>query len=135
MDDYFARALFNPGALLSDQFAVRGGGLRGGSYALRERFFGMRRFEYVPGVRLSGRFVGIDDAGWGPLRVDGPGRLDAVVRVEESGDDGTLRVRGRVAGRRVRAKLRIPSALYGALAEETGGGSTRAGVVAALLRR
>ncbi len=135
VDDYFARALFNPGALLSDQFAVRGGGLRGGSYALRERFFGMRRFEYVPGVRLSGRFVGIDDAGWGPLRVDGPGRLDAVVRVEESGDDGTLRVRGRVAGRRVRAKLRIPSALYGALAEETGGGSTRAGVVAALLRR
>lgn len=135
VDDYFARALPNPGALLSDQFAVRGGGLRGGSYALRERFFAIRSFEYIPGVRLSGRFVGIDGAGWGPLRVDGPGGLDAVVRIEEEGDDGTLRVRGRVAGRRVRATVRIPSAVYGAYAGETGGGSTRAGVVAALLRR
>jgi hypothetical protein len=51
------------------------------------------------------------------------------------GDDGTIRVRGRVAGRRVRATLRIPSVLYGLPAEETRGGSARAGVVAALLRR
>ena len=62
----------------------------------------LRRFEYVPGVRLTGKFKGRSFSS-GYLHVFG-----------EAGSNGTLRVRrgvlvGRLGGRRVR--LRIPSGL------------------------
>ena len=46
-----------------------------------------------------------------------------------------LRFRPCGPDRCARLSVRIPSALYGAYAGETGGGSTRAGVVVALFRR
>ncbi len=47
VDDYFARALFSTAGRCSrTRSRVRGGGLRGGSYAvLGEELFGLRRFE------------------------------------------------------------------------------------------
>ncbi len=64
----------------------------------------------VPG-RLSlrvERLPGLDSERIGPLRIDGPGSLNGIIRVTEE-DDLIARVRGRVAGRRVRATVRIPS--------------------------
>ena len=92
-------------ALLTTDGAVRGGGLRGGHYvendvgALR-----MRRLEFVPGVRVSGRIRNFLEADQrGRLRITGPatpnGRL--VLRGR--------RVRGRIGKRRIRATLRIRS--------------------------
>ena len=82
-------------------------GLRGGRIKLVDETERTRltRYEFVPGVRLSGRW---DNESEGlPLRVDGPGRLDGVLRLHQSGDDLAFRVRGGLGGRRVRTRVRI----------------------------
>ena len=75
------------------------GGLRSGSYAFTPDRAALRRLEYVPGVRLSGRLRSVSIFPDGVLRVRGR----AAAR-------GTLRVRsgvmsGRLGGRRVHGAL------------------------------
>jgi hypothetical protein len=76
--------------------AYSGGGLRGGSYAVRRGRVVLRRFEAVSGVRLTGFAVG----GTLRLRVSGPAAAPGRVRVSASG-----RVRGRLGGRRVDTRI------------------------------
>ena len=106
IDSFYIDALLNIGPRVFD-VDLRGGGLRGGNFAITRTMFRLNRYEYVPGVRVSGRW-GLDSNRVGPLRIDGPGSLDGVIRVTEE-DDLTARVRGQVAGRRVRARVRIPT--------------------------
>ena len=124
IDSFYVDAILNIGPGEFDS-GLRAGGLRGGNFAITAKTFRLNRYEYVPGVRLSGSW-GVDSARIGPLRIDGPGSLDGVIRIGEE-DDLAGRVRGRVAGRRVRARLRIPSRFAEAFEEvEEGGGSARA---------
>jgi pimeloyl-ACP methyl ester carboxylesterase len=76
-------------------------------------------------------------AGLPPLRIDGPGRLDGTVRIRESDEDLAFAVRGRIAGRRVRARVRVHSPVLDAFSEvevEGGGGTARLAAVGGLLR-
>jgi pimeloyl-ACP methyl ester carboxylesterase len=79
---------------------VRGGGLRGGSYASQDAVGGsirLRRYAYVPGLRVSGT---IDDTGVdarGTVRVSGPRGTSGVLRL-----DGRGGATGMLGGRRVR---------------------------------
>jgi pimeloyl-ACP methyl ester carboxylesterase len=100
---------------------IRGGGLRGGSFAVGENVFRLNRWEYVPGVRLSGRW---NTEGDGPerLRIDGPGRLDGVVRFSEIENELIFRVRGRIARRRVRARVPVHSYFIDAINQSESGG-------------
>jgi pimeloyl-ACP methyl ester carboxylesterase len=100
---------------------IRGGGLRGGSFAVGENVFRLSRWEYVPGVRLSGRWKTEGD---GPerLRIDGPGRLDGVVRFRQIENELIFRVRGTIAGRRVRARVPVHSYFIDAINQGESGG-------------
>ena len=75
----------------------------------------------MPGVRLSGRWK-TDGDGPERLRIDGPGRLDGVVRFREIENELIFRVRGRIAGRRVRARVRIHSCFIEPSIESESGG-------------
>jgi hypothetical protein len=71
----------------------------------------------------------------GPVRIDGPGSLDGVLRLSEGEDDLVLRVRGRLAGRWVRARVRIPTRFDDVVDDvEEGGGSARTAALGGLLR-
>ena len=119
-DDLFASLFSDPEAALDDG-AFRGGGLRGGSFLAAEDLLSLRRYEFVPGVRISGVWSGgVEPSSQGPLRIDGPGRLDGVVRLGEVGQDLFVRVRGRIAGRRFRVRVRVPSRLVELIVEEGG---------------
>ena len=133
IDSFYVDALLNIGPVYFD-VGLRAGGLRGGSFAITEEEFRLNRYEYVPGVRLSGRWD-IDSDRIGPLHIDGPRSLDGVLRLGED-EDVSFRVRGRLAGRRVRARLRIPSrfAELFETVEDDGGGSSRAAELGGLLR-
>lgn len=91
-------------AVLQDLYAgfskVRGGGLRGGSYALeRGGRLVLRSYRYVPSVRVSGSLrLGAGTLS-GRIRVDGPGRLDGTLAVNGRGG-----ARGRIGGRAVRVR-------------------------------
>jgi hypothetical protein len=132
IDSFYVDAILNIGPGEFDA-GLRAGGLRGGNFAITEKAFRLNRYQYVPGVRLSGRW-GVDSARVGPLHIDGPGSLDGVVRIREE-EDLIVTVRGRLAGRRVRAKLRIPSRFAEAFEEvEEGGGSAGAAAFGGLAR-
>jgi pimeloyl-ACP methyl ester carboxylesterase len=73
-----------------------GGGLRGGSYRLGRRLW-LQGFVVVPGVRVTGR-----ELRSGALRLRVAGRAAARGQVEVSRHG---RLRGRLGGRRVRARL------------------------------
>jgi len=119
-DDLFATFFSDPEVVVGAR-AVRGGGLRGGSYVAGDDLLSLTRYEFVPGVRVSGRWNGgAEPSSQGPLRIDGPGRLDGVVRLGETDEDLLVRVRGRVAGRRVRVRVRVPSRLVELVAEDGG---------------
>jgi hypothetical protein len=123
IDSFYVDALLNIGPANFDS-GLRAGGLRGGNFAITRRAFHLNQYEYVPGVRLSGHWS-VESDRIGPLRINGPGALDGVIRITEE-DDLTARVRGRVAGRRVHATVRIPSRFVDVFEEvEEGGGSSR----------
>jgi pimeloyl-ACP methyl ester carboxylesterase len=83
-------------AVLQDLYAgyaaLRGGGLRGGSYELRgsDRLV-LRSYRYLRSVRVSGTVrLGAGTVG-GHLRVNGPGRLDGVLTLDRRGGaSGTI---------------------------------------------
>jgi TAP-like protein len=81
--------------------AYSGGGLRGGTYAVRRGRVILRRFEAVSGVRVTGYAEG----GTLRLRVAGPAAAAGRIRVSPSG-----RLRGRLGGRRVDARIARASA-------------------------
>lgn len=85
---------------------LQGGGLRGGRFAASSDGAHLRlhRYELVPGLRLSG-VLRADSADAGTVTVDGPGRLDGMLRIGAKGV-----VTGRLGGRAVRYAPRTHSA-------------------------
>jgi hypothetical protein len=118
VDGFYASFFSDPLSFIRDR-RIRSGGLRGGSFVAGENVLRLDRYEFVPGVRLSGRWNQERDVL--SLRIDGPGRLDGRVLVSELGTDLTLRLRGRIGGRRVRAIVIVPSRLTAAIEESLGG--------------
>jgi pimeloyl-ACP methyl ester carboxylesterase len=98
-----------------DPDLARGGGLRGGSYRLGvDGTLLLKRVQYVPGVRISGRVRAFGERGQrGRVRVAGRGVPGGVLNLRRG------RVRGRLGGRRVHARLRPSgvSALTSGLAQ------------------
>ena len=76
---------------------LAGPGLRGGSFRLRRGAIVLRRMQVVPGVRVSGLLTG---RGRASLRISGAAAAAGVLRVSPRGV-----VRGRLGGKRVRARL------------------------------
>ncbi len=117
-------------AILQDLFAgfsrLRGGGLRGGSYALHARTIALRRYSYLPGLRVSGRLRLGGAYATGDVRVDGPGRLDGRLRLSSGGA-----AIGRLAGHRVRGHA--PGAVVAAA--RRGGALPRGALLARWERR
>jgi hypothetical protein len=126
VDDFYAGFFSKPDSFFSNR-RLRGGGLRGGGYVIGESIARLHRYEFVPGVRLSGRWN--ESAEVMRIRIDGPGRLDGRIIVSGTGAALSLRVRGRIAGRDVSAIVIVPSHLA-AVIEESISGS--AGAAAAL---
>jgi pimeloyl-ACP methyl ester carboxylesterase len=89
-----------------DPDLARGGGLRGGSYRLGvSGTLLLHSVQYVPGVRVSGRVRDFGEHGQhGRLRIAGRGVPDGSLSLR-----GT-RLRGRLGGRRVRARLGVTAA-------------------------
>jgi pimeloyl-ACP methyl ester carboxylesterase len=90
-------------AVLQNVFAgfheIRGGGLRGGSFHGDDQGnVWLRRYALVPGLRVTGRFDSAAESPAGRLKVDGPGKLDGILRLKTDGA-----VRGRLGGRSVRS--------------------------------
>jgi hypothetical protein len=119
VDDLYAEIFSNPSSFGS-ALRFRGGGLRGGCVIAAEEILRLDRYEFVPGVRLSGRWNVEKESIL--LRIDGPGRLDGRIRVAEPGDeDLAFRVRGRIAGRRVRTTVVVRSRLIDAVEQSIDG--------------
>jgi pimeloyl-ACP methyl ester carboxylesterase len=91
-------------SVLQDLFSgfeqLRGGGLRGGSYALEgsDRMV-LRRYRYVASVRVSGILRLGAGTTKGRIHVNGPGKLDGTLVL-----DGRGGARGTIGGRRVHAR-------------------------------
>jgi pimeloyl-ACP methyl ester carboxylesterase len=133
VDSFYADAILNLGPQFFEA-GLRAGGLRGGSFAITENTFSLKRYEYVPGVRLTSRWKNGARV-IGPVLIDGPGSLNGVVRLKEGPRDLSFLVRGRIAGRRVRAKVRVETRLAEAFSQtDEGGGSAPAAAVGGLLR-
>jgi pimeloyl-ACP methyl ester carboxylesterase len=119
VDDLYAEIFSNPSSFGS-ALRFRGGGLRGGSVIAGEEILRLDRYEFVPGVRLSGRWNVEKESIL--LRIDGPGRLDGRIWISEpDGDDLVFRVRGRIAGRRIRTRVVIRSRLIDAIEQSIDG--------------
>jgi pimeloyl-ACP methyl ester carboxylesterase len=86
--------------------STRGGGLRGGSFAATDTSLRLRRYAYMPGLRLSGR-LRLGDAGElsGRVRVDGPRGASGSLRLYADGGAA-----GRLGGRAVSYKRKRASA-------------------------
>ena len=84
----------------------RGGGLRGGRYRLAGNgTLILTKVQYVPGMKVSGRIARFGErAQHGRLRVAGLATPDGLLRVRGA------RLRGRLGGRRVTARLRAGAA-------------------------
>ena len=76
---------------------LAGPGLRGGSFRLRRGAIVLRAMQVVPGVRVSGVLTG---RGRASLRISGAAAAAGVLRISPRGA-----VRGRLGGKRVRARL------------------------------
>jgi pimeloyl-ACP methyl ester carboxylesterase len=113
--EIYSSLLRDPAAFTEgESLRLSGVGLRGGRWAVGDDSGVLDRFEFTPGVRLSiPAFTG--EEGY-RLRADGPGRLDARLRVGETDDDDlSYVVRGRIAGERVRARLAFSVRLLNAI--------------------
>jgi pimeloyl-ACP methyl ester carboxylesterase len=91
-------------AILQDLYAgygtLHGGGLRGGSYALRGNTrMVLRGYRYVPSVRVTGSLQITDNGAAGTVRVSGPGALDGTLVLGVRGG-----AHGTIGGRRVRVR-------------------------------
>ena len=113
---------------LEEAELARGAGLRGGRWVIDGDTARLHRYEFVPRVRVSLAESGRDEDEF-TARLAGPGRLDGRVRAVFNIDDRDplgFRVRGRLAGRRVKARLHLRSRLFDLLAgideEDEGGG-------------
>lgn len=76
---------------------ARGGGLRGGTYAVRDAGVVLRRYEYVPGVRLD---ADPRTDGSARIRVTGPAAARGTIVLRRNG-----RLSGTLAGRRIGGSL------------------------------
>jgi hypothetical protein len=90
---------------------ARGGGLRGGRWAVRlsRSVLRLHAVELVPGVRVSGtirRFLGRREHG--RLRLAGPGTPAGVLELDRHG------IRGRLGGRTVTTRAAAGAAIAGA---------------------
>jgi pimeloyl-ACP methyl ester carboxylesterase len=102
---------------------TRGGGLRGGAYAAADALDGdlrLRRYAYVPGLRITGSIDDADGDPHGTVQVDGPPGTSGYLRL-----DGRGGATGRLGGRAVRYGPR-GSASASARATGAGAGSRRA---------
>jgi pimeloyl-ACP methyl ester carboxylesterase len=90
-------------AILQDLYAgygtLRGGGLRGGSYALDGARMVLRGYRYVPSVRITGSLRLGGGSAAGRVRVDGPGTLDGTLVLGARGA-----AKGTIGGRRIRVR-------------------------------
>jgi pimeloyl-ACP methyl ester carboxylesterase len=90
-------------AILQDLYAgygtLRGGGLRGGSYALDGARMVLRGYRYVPSVRITGSLRLGGGSAAGRVRVDGPGTLDGTLVLGAHGG-----AKGAIGGRRIRVR-------------------------------
>jgi pimeloyl-ACP methyl ester carboxylesterase len=105
MGDIYSTVLADPAAVAEgENLRLRGVGLRGGSWVLGDERGAASGLEFVPGVRLTiPSFEGEEGL---TMLVDGPGRLDGRLAAGGlGGDDFDYVVRGRIGGRRVRARL------------------------------
>jgi pimeloyl-ACP methyl ester carboxylesterase len=111
---------------------VQGGGLRGGRFSASSdgTRLRLRRYELVPGLRITGALRASETADAGTVTVDGPGRLDGTLRISAKGV-----VTGTLGGRRVRYAPRRGSVTGGAGAAAGGAGAGRAPVAMALPSR
>lgn len=116
-DDSLASAIANE----ADPDLARGGGLRGGSYRLgADGTLLLKRVQYVPGVRISGRVRAFAEHGQhGRVRIAGRGVPDGVLSIRGS------RVRGRLGGRRVRGRLRPAATVVEATRSTLAAGNLR----------
>ena len=131
MTDWFDElmsAYFVAPSELQEAEVARGAGLRGGRWVIGPDTARLHRYEFIPGVRVSLAGSGRDEEEI-TARLAGPGRLDGRLRVVSNGDDQDalgFRVRGRLAGRRVKARLHVGSRVLELLAgideEDEGGG-------------
>jgi TAP-like protein len=82
--------------LEGEQLAPRGGGLRGGSFRLfdQDSRLSMRRYSFVPGVRVTGRLRAGDSDITGRLTVSGPRGASGFVTLTRGGG-----ATGRLGGR------------------------------------
>jgi hypothetical protein len=112
--DIYAALVNGPAAFL-ERSELRGGGLRGGRWALGRDQVVLDRYEFIPGVRIS--LAERASAKHVSVTVDGPGRLDGRLAVSGTDDDDDLEyvVRGHLGGQRIRARLRLQSRLLDAI--------------------
>jgi pimeloyl-ACP methyl ester carboxylesterase len=114
-NDIYSAILQNPAEYLEAQ-QLRGGGLRGGRWAIGDERALLDRFEFIPGVRIS--IAALTGEEGYTMKVDGPGRLDGRLAFGETDDDDLhYVVRGRIGGKRVRARLTFRSRLIDALGD------------------
>jgi pimeloyl-ACP methyl ester carboxylesterase len=91
-------------AILQDLYAgygtLHGGGLRGGSYALKgSARMVLRGYRYVSSVRITGSLHIGDSGAAGRVRVNGPGTLDGTLVLGARGG-----ARGTIGGRHIRVR-------------------------------
>ena len=99
LEDAVTELVFDP----RSRDIARGGGLRGGTYRIGQNGgVALRGLRFIPRVRVTGRIRRFGErAQSGRVRVGGPGVPGGVLTIEAD------RVRGRLGGRRVRAKLNL----------------------------
>jgi pimeloyl-ACP methyl ester carboxylesterase len=110
-------ALITAGQLQDAQLPLRGGGLRGGSFSVADDAAGtlrLRRYQFVPGLRVTGTLRAGDAAVTGRLTVQGPRGASGFLSLGED------RVTGRLGGRPVRVRLPGPAASAAAARRGTG---------------
>jgi pimeloyl-ACP methyl ester carboxylesterase len=111
--DTIQDALITAAQLQDAQLPLRGGGLRGGRFSLADDADGtlrMRRYAFVPGLRLTGDLRAGDTPVLGRVSIRGPRGVSGFLRLTSRG------ATGRLGGRRVSYRAPRGSAVVAALA-------------------